>query len=316
MTEGRSSGEDRRNEPDDGRPAWVAVDWGTTHLRLWLMADDDRVLDRRSSDRGMGGLQRDEFEPVLAGLLADVLPENGILPVVCCGMVGARQGWVEAPYAACPCNPSAANEAVTIEAADGRLSVSILPGVKQLDPPDVMRGEETQIAGLLFDTPDFAGAVCLPGTHSKWAKIATGRIETFRTFMTGELFALLSKQSILRHSVGETGSDDKAFAEAVAHALENPALVTGELFAVRAATLLNGTSPASGRARLSGLLIGAEIAGARTFWQENETVVIGESALAKAYRDALTIAGAFVRTVPGDDLTLAGLTAAYRNIKD
>ncbi|WP_349940534.1 2-dehydro-3-deoxygalactonokinase [Fulvimarina sp. MAC8] len=301
--------------PAPAKTVWVAVDWGTTNLRLWLMGTDDQVLDHRTSNRGMGSLQKDQFETVLTDLLADVLPEDGSLPVVCCGMVGARQGWVEAPYAACPCSPSGTSQAVTFEAADRRLAVNILPGVKQIDPPDVMRGEETQIAGLLADSPEFEGAVCLPGTHSKWAKIASGRIETFRTFMTGELFALMSKQSILRHSVGVDGLDEAAFSEAVSHVLRQPSALTGEFFSIRAASLLTDANPDAARARLSGLLIGAELAAARSFWEEGETVIIGESALARAYRGALDLAGGTVRTVPGDELTLAGLTAAYRNLK-
>ncbi|WP_050765136.1 2-dehydro-3-deoxygalactonokinase [Fulvimarina pelagi] len=315
MADGQSTTGVSPDSAPTARPVWIAVDWGTTNLRLWMMESDDQVVDHRTSDRGMGSLKPNEFEPVLIDLLGDILPKADKLPVICCGMVGARQGWVEAPYAACPCEPSATDQAVTFEAAEGRLAIHILPGVKQIAPPDVMRGEETQIAGLLAEAPGFEGAVCLPGTHSKWAKIANGRIETFRTFMTGELFALLSNQSILRHSLGGDGFDEAAFAQAVTDALEDPAAVTGEFFAIRAATLLNDHAAGAGRARLSGLLIGAELVAAHSFWQESETVIIGESALAKAYREALTIAGAAVRTVPGDELTLAGLTAAYRNLK-
>ncbi|MEN3792541.1 2-dehydro-3-deoxygalactonokinase [Fulvimarina sp. MAC3] len=315
MADGEASDALRSDKNLKAGPAWVAVDWGTTHLRLWLMGTDQEILDHRTSDRGMGSLQRHEFEPLLRDLLADAMPGSGSLPVVCCGMVGARQGWAEAPYVACPCSPSAIDRAVEIEAANGRLSVFILPGVKQLDPPDVMRGEETQIAGLLAHSPDFSGAVCLPGTHSKWANIEGGRIETFRTFMTGELFALLSGQSILRHSVGGEELDEAAFSRAVTDALENPATLTGELFSIRAATLLSDCAPPVSRARLSGLLIGAEIAGARAFWADQETIVIGESALSKAYLNALSIAEAEARTMPGDGLTLSGLTAAFRNLK-
>ncbi|MEO0743952.1 MAG: 2-dehydro-3-deoxygalactonokinase, partial [Pseudomonadota bacterium] len=156
-----------------GDVAWIAVDWGTSHLRAWLMARDGAVLDRRSSDDGMGGLARDGFAPALHALVGDALPA----PVLACGMVGSRQGWAEAPYAAVPCAPPTIHAAVTVPGAD----VRILPGVKQDSPADVMRGEETQIAGFLARTPGFDGVICLPGTHTKWAHISAGEIVSFRT---------------------------------------------------------------------------------------------------------------------------------------
>ena len=114
-------------------------------------------------------------------------------------MVGARQGWIEAPYASVPCTP--ATQTIAPECRDPRLEMHILAGIRQLHPPDVMRGEETQIAGVLLREPGFEGVICLPGTHTKWAEVAGGIITSFQTFMTGELFGLLSTQSVLRHSM-------------------------------------------------------------------------------------------------------------------
>ena len=141
------------------------------------------------------------------------------MPVIACGMVGARQGWIEAPYSQVPCAPVGLSMIKPV-VEDTRLDVSILPGLSQTDPADVMRGEETQIAGYLAENPGFDGVLCLPGTHTKWAHISAGEVVSFRTFMTGELFALVSSQSVLRHSVG-AGWDGPAYRSAVSDAREH-----------------------------------------------------------------------------------------------
>ncbi|MBP0483170.1 2-dehydro-3-deoxygalactonokinase [Sagittula salina] len=289
------------------RPDWIAVDWGTSHLRVWPMRGGT-PLTRLQSDRGMGQLSPDTFEATLVSLLGDWLAgiENR-LPVLVCGMAGARQGWREAPYAAVPCTPPVTG--VPVETVDPRLAVTILPGLSQTQPADVMRGEETQIGGFLRGTPGFDGVICLPGTHTKWAHVSAQEVVSFRTFMTGELFALLSKQSVLRFSMGE-GWDDAAFGDAVGDAMARPATLAADLFGLRAATLLEGLSPGAAKARLSGLLIGVELAGARPYWLGQEIVILGEDGMAGAYRDALVAQGAQVRCVPVDDMTLAGLIAA------
>ena len=144
-------------------PDWIAADWGTTHLRVWAMSGASQT-DAAGSDRGMGKLAPDQFEPALLDLIAPWLGD-GVTPVIACGMVGARQGWTEAGYGRVPCG---ALDAAPVRAptADPRLAVWILPGLSQADPPDVMRGEETQIAGFLSLNPGFDGVICLPGTYS------------------------------------------------------------------------------------------------------------------------------------------------------
>lgn len=143
------------------KPDWLAVDWGTTRLRVWLMRDDGSVIERRDSDKGMGRLEKDDFAPALTELVADALPARGTLPTIMCGMVGSRQGWAEAPYATAPCEAPGLEDATCFQS--GALNVFILPGVKQTAPADVMRGEETQISGLVANEPAFDGALCLPG---------------------------------------------------------------------------------------------------------------------------------------------------------
>ncbi len=288
---------------------WIAVDWGTSNLRLWAM-DDARVLDAAASDQGMGGLARDGFEPALLALADPWLPAGVQTPVVVCGMAGSRQGWHEAPYRAVPCAPVLAASLVPVPTVDPRLSVRIVPGLKQSPPADVMRGEETQIAGALAMDPGFDGVLCLPGTHSKWVHVSAGEVVSFQTFMTGEVFALLAGQSVLRHSVSGDGWDDAAFAEAVSDALSRPERLAARLFSLRAESLIAGLAPPQARARLSGLLIGAELAAARPYWLGQPVALIGSDRLARTYAAALALQGVTARLIPATEATLKGLAAA------
>jgi len=289
---------------------WIAVDWGTSHLRAWAMAADGTVRAEARSEDGMGGLEPEGFEPALLRLVEPWLGA-GPVQVIACGMVGSRQGWAEAPYAAVPCPPLAA--ALTAPAVtDRRLSVRIVPGLKQVKPADVMRGEETQIAGFLSDHKDFDGILCLPGTHSKWAHISAGEVVSFRTFMTGELFRLISERSVLRHSVAAEGWQDEAFAEALSDAISRPETVAARLFGLRAESLLAGLDPVTARARLSGLLLGIELAAARPYWLGQEVALIGATDLTRAYGDALAAQGVEARRHEGAAMTRAGLAAARR----
>ncbi|WP_299688121.1 2-dehydro-3-deoxygalactonokinase [uncultured Tateyamaria sp.] len=291
-----------------GDVAWIAVDWGTSHLRAWLMGRDSTVLDRRSSADGMGGLDRNGFEPALRALVGDALP----VPVLACGMVGSRQGWAEAPYATVPCAAPTIHTAVSVPGTD--LDVRVLPGVKQDNPADVMRGEETQIAGFIARNPGFDGIICLPGTHTKWVHTSAGEIVSFRTAMTGEMFALLSQQSVLRHSMGQ-GWDAEAFATGVDQTLSRPETLAASLFSLRAEGLLTALPGDAARARLSGLLIGAELASMRPYWLGQAVALVGAKALSAAYATALSAQGVPTQMADAEDMTLAGLTAAYAQLQ-
>jgi 2-dehydro-3-deoxygalactonokinase len=201
-----------------------------------------------------------------------------------------------------------------VATADPRIAVTIVHGMCQIDPPDVMRGEETQLAGLLALEPGYAGAACLPGTHTKWATLDRDRVAGFRTFMTGELFALLRDQSILRHSVGsETELDEAAYADAVTEAAAAPAALAARLFSTRARGLLGTLRPAEALGRISGLLIGMEIGAMRAAWIDRPLMLVGTPALCRRYSLALTLLGARMpATVDAERCTLAGLSAAYR----
>jgi 2-dehydro-3-deoxygalactonokinase len=287
---------------------WIAVDWGTSNLRAWAMGADG-PLHQAESPEGMGKLSRDEFEPALLRLIGPWLSE-GKMPVVACGMVGARQGWLEAPYRAVPCAPVASGELVPVATQDARLQVMIAPGLQQSSPADVMRGEEVQIAGALALMPNFDGVICLPGTHSKWAHVSAGEVVSFQTFMTGEMFALLSELSVLRHGMAGAGWDQAAFDQGVDDAFARPEKITARLFTLRAEGLLAGLAPDAARARLSGLLIGSELAAAKPYWLGQRVVLVGAERLSASYARALAAQGVPSEQLDATACTLSGLAIA------
>ncbi len=295
------------------KPNWIAVDWGTSNLRVWAMGPDGPMAHAASED-GMGRLTRDQFEPALIRLIEPWL-DGATMPVVSCGMVGSRQGWHEAPYMTAPCPPLDVACVVRVPTSDARFAMFIAPGIKQATPPDVMRGEETQIAGALAMQPGFDGVICLPGTHTKWAQVSAGEVVGFQTFMTGEMFALLSQQSVLRHGMAGDGWDDAAFDQGVADGLARPERIAARLFSLRAEGLIAGLGPDAARARLSGLLIGTELAATRPYWLGQHVVLVGSARLSAAYARALVAQGLDAQAMPADDCTLAGLAALARQIR-
>ena len=283
------------------KAAWIAADWGTSRLRVWGMADAEPVWYAASED-GSAALPPDGFAPALEALTA---PHDPPRPVLICGSAGAREGWAPAPYRPVPCGarPDASD---LVRLSTDRHDVAILPGLSQDAPPDVIRSEETQIAGLLAADPEFDGVAILPGTHTKWARVSAGEVVSFRTAMTGELHAHLAQRSLLRHSLGTW--DDAAFAAAVDDAIAHPARLAADLFSIRAADILHGA--AHGRARLSGLLVGAELAAMRPYWLGQRLALIGAPDHVARYAAALAAQGAPAERRDGDACTLAGLWAA------
>jgi 2-dehydro-3-deoxygalactonokinase len=267
----------------------------------------ESVRAEASSDDGMGRLSKAQFEGALLRLIEPWLGAAK-MPVIACGMVGSRQGWVEAPYGTVPCRPLP-EALVAAPVTDPRIDVRVVPGLRQMEPADVMRGEETQIAGFLAQRPGFDGVVCLPGTHSKWVHISAGEVVSFRSFMTGEMFDLLSTASVLRHTVGE-GWDAEAFGQAVSDALSRPETVAARLFSIRAEALLRGLDAGTARARLSGSLIGLELAGARPYWLGQNVALIGAPKLSAIYAAALAAQGVPAEVGDGAAMTRAGLAAA------
>ena len=284
---------------------WIAVDWGTTHLRATAMGATGPLATASSND-GMAGLKPAEFEPALLRLISPWLAAS-VTPVIACGMVGSRQGWAEAKYRAIPCTPVEVASLTRVQSQDPRIAVHIAPGLSQANPADVMRGEETQIAGVLALNPGFDGVICLPGTHSKWVHVSAGEVVSFQTFLTGELFSLLSRQSVLRHGIATEGFDANAFDAALSDALSRPEKLAARLFSLRAESLLAGLSPIAARSRLSGLLIGMELAAAKPYWLGQPVTLVGSPGLCAHYAHALAGQGLTAPVLPAQDCTLAGL---------
>ncbi|WP_420333980.1 2-dehydro-3-deoxygalactonokinase [Roseibium sp.] len=290
---------------------WIAVDWGTTNLRVWALDSRNEILAHRSSGKGMSSLARAEFEPALLTLVDDLVTHGTKTPVIICGMAGSRQGWAEAPYKSTPCSPPELRDATVVETADRRLDVRILPGIKQTEPADVMRGEETQIAGFLAANPGHSGTLCLPGTHTKWVAMKGGVVEHFRTCMSGELFALMTRHSVLRHSVGSQDMDETAFANAVQEVTGHPHVFAASLFGIRASGLVSDMPADTARGRLSGLLIGAEIAAVRDDFDLASVSLLGSDHIARAYQAALGELGHTASLLDAETTTLNGLALAH-----
>ncbi|MBX5144596.1 2-dehydro-3-deoxygalactonokinase [Rhizobium lentis] len=299
-------------------PAYVAVDWGTSSFRLWLIGRDGSILAERRSGDGMTSAVKIGFSTVLSGHLAAVeAPES--LPVIVCGMAGARQGWVEAGYIDVPAPLTAILTAAVRVPGESR-DVRILPGLaqRQTATPDVMRGEETQLLGALGSTGIGAQAVCMPGTHSKWVHVSDSKVTGFSTFMTGELFDAISKHTILSHAVAgaeQQPADAAAFEAAVSAAFARPALATNLLFTARSGQLLHGISAAAAQARLSGTLIGLEIAGAlRDAANGTNITLVASGRLQALYEQAFDTLSLAFTAIDADAAVRRGLSAAAEAI--
>jgi 2-dehydro-3-deoxygalactonokinase len=298
-----------------GQPAYGLSDWGTSRFRLWLVDCDGQLLVEKRSEDGLDASRARGFAATLEGHLSGLgAPDN--LPVIICGMAGSRQGWVEANYVPVPADLSAIlSGSVRIEGI-GR-DVRIIPGLSQSGvSPNVMRGEETQLLGAILDRNLSNGIIAMPGTHSKWVELKAGRAESFSTYLTGELYALLASQSILRHSIGDAAAsaspDHPQFTAALKLMLSGERML-GELFGIRAAMLLDNLPPDGAASRLSGLLIGAEIAAARAK-HEGKVTLVASGAMATLYGKALYVAGLEFDLVDADEAVRKGLFVAASGI--
>lgn len=271
-------------------PAMIGVDWGTSRLRGALVGGDGAILAEHAADAGILTVEDGGFAAVLRTAVAALGGPAG-LPIVLSGMITSRQGWHELPYAACPADTAALARAIKRVDEPGLGPLHFITGLSSTGGdglPDVMRGEETQILGQDDLAP--GEAVVLPGTHSKWAVVEDGQIMRFRTYMTGEVFAVLKAHSILGRLMAEGPEDKAAFARGVRVGLAGPGLL-GRLFSARALPLM-GDLPATGVADyLSGLLIGSELAEALAAERPDAVVVIGSDTLARRYASALDLAG-------------------------
>jgi 2-dehydro-3-deoxygalactonokinase len=289
--------------PPANRAHLIAIDWGTSNLRASLLGGAGKVLETRAAAGGVMAVQDRRFEEALQSLCGDWIAAQRC-PVVVSGMIGSRQGWQEAPYIECPASLAQAGAQLTRIALAGGGALHIVPGLRCVGADgqcDVMRGEETQLWGAGLP----AGSCCvLPGTHSKWAWLgADDVVRGFQTFMTGELYAVLTQHSILGRLMQFGGHDAPAFEQGVRLGLAEQAGLTHALFAVRTAGLMGRIAPAALPDFLSGLLIGAEIGGATRQGKPTTVTLLGEDALCARYEAALGIAGIASSRAPADATT-------------
>lgn len=291
----------------------IALDWGTSSLRAYLLGEGGALIEERRQPWGLLHLPEGGFAAALQGVAGDWLTALPTLPLIASGMVGSAQGWREAPYAGCPADAAAlAAQLLRFEALPG-VALHIVPGVRLGGTrPDVMRGEETQVVGLLAlqPVPAAHATLLMPGTHSKWVRVDAGHIVDFHTYMTGELFALLREHSILGRPAREAGggqASDEAFDRGVAAVrAAGVAGATALLFSARALVLGGQLRAGDSLDYLSGLLIGEELRCALAGDDAPEPVLVGDVALCARYRRALALFGRSARTA-GEGAAAAGL---------
>ena len=285
---------------------YIAVDWGTTNRRAYRVGADspDKSF---ADDQGVLAIPPGGF----AKAIADIRERLGDLPMVLAGMVGSNRGWHEAPYVACPAGVrEIAEQLLWIDERTG-----IVPGVCQRRPgPDVMRGEEIQAIGAAANgaIPEDA-LICHPGTHAKWIAMETGRIVSFRTMMTGEMFALLSRHSILADQMPGPATGGTEFEAGVRETLGGEPLLSA-LFRIRARGLL-GDASGDAASRASGILIGSEVAAALAEFGGRRVALIGKPELCQLYATAIEMAGGDCCITDGADAFLAGVAALTRTFE-
>lgn len=284
----------------------IAIDWGSTRMRSWLIEGDGRILAHRCCEDGAIGLAPEQFDRILAREVGDWAAARPRAPMLACGMVGARGAWKEAPYVDLPAGLDAIRaHRVTVNTSLGR-PLQIVGGLRTGEP-DVLRGEETQALGVGIAD----GLLCMPGTHSKWLRIRAGTIDAFATWFTGELYDLLGSHGSLGKAFGPSGRlDPGAFDDGVARALTEPGRTAWlhALFGFRARVVGQGVDGALERARLSGWLIGTELMQALSALGGHEPlppalVLVADPQLGAFYERALgivrpTLAADWARGLP------------------
>ena len=284
----------------------IAIDWGTTSFRAYLLDDGGRILERREAAMGVMAISSGGFADVIDSQLPEWIDARRPR-IVMSGMIGSRQGWKEVPYVRVPAGLDDIAAAMQEIGWGSRRKAWIVPGLATEDAagvPDVMRGEETQLLGIMEQIDGGRCTVCLPGTHSKWAALDGGRILSFSTHMTGETFALLRKHSILGRTMTDGDDDDTAFDTGVERARDKGGLLH-HIFGVRARTLIDNLGGNAAREYLSGVLIGHELLAAAG--DDSPVHVVGTHGLARRYRRALEAMGRTVAVVDADGAATRGI---------
>lgn len=274
------------------KPALIGIDWGTSSLRAFLIARDGQILDQASSPQGI--MHTNDYAGVFHGLVQPWLAA-GTLPVIASGMITSRNGWLETPYVTAPAGAAALAAALVPFTTDHGITLHFVTGMttEHAGAPDVMRGEETQIIGAAAMGMD-QGSFVMPGTHSKWIRVAEGRVEDYTTYMTGELFATLAQHTILGALMSDNSGTfhEEAFGMGIAAGKTAGDQLLHKLFHVRTLPLFGKLPNEAVADYLSGLLIGAEIQAAQHLRTAQTAVtIIGRDDLADRYEVGLRLFG-------------------------
>ncbi|WNO53561.1 2-dehydro-3-deoxygalactonokinase [Stakelama saccharophila] len=285
--------------------AFLAIDWGTTNRRVYRIDATDEVVATERDDRGMLAMEGGDY----ADEIARIRERHGDLSVLIAGMAGSNRGWRDAGY--CPCPAGLADLAAAIAWIEpGR--TGIVPGVSLATDTraDVMRGEEVQLLGAVASGMAGPDALfCQPGTHCKWADLTGGRITGFTTAMTGEVFALLRRHSILAPQLGGAIADGPVFRAGVERARDGDLLAN--LFDVRASAVLGRRADSDAAAYASGLVIGADVA-ARPL--DRKIAILADPELGDLYRAAVETLGGEATILDSHGAFVAGITAIWRQL--
>jgi 2-dehydro-3-deoxygalactonokinase len=291
----------------------IGIDWGTSSFRAFRMDEAGNILNRLSLPRGILHVESGRFAATMQTAIAPWLAA-GERRILLSGMIGSRQGWVEAPYLPCPAGAAdiaAALVGVPAEGLGDGMQVQLVPGLSDTDEsgtPEVMRGEETQIVGVISaGRQDFVA--CLPGSHSKWARVAGGRIVSYRTYLSGEAFAALRGGTILGRMMQDAPPDFDAFDRGVARAGEAGHLLH-HLFGVRTLGLAGRLADTASASYLSGLLVGHEVRGARP--GATPVHLIGAAPLCALYARAIAACGGST-IIENEEAAASGLARIARS---
>lgn len=278
---------------------WIAAQLADGWLRVWMHEGQQTKLLTAPS------CHEAATEDQLLALVGPALHAKDITRVICAGAYSAPRIAVPTPL----------GRAQQISSIDPRLVLFAMPTLTQVQPPDILQGQEATIAGFTAEHPEWDGVLCIAGPSTRWVHISAGEVVSFRSLMTGEMFSLLCGQSTLQSALAGAGWDADTFALSVDDAMSRPERLAAALASLRAEAVLSDVTPSTARAHLSGWLIGAELAAARPYWLGQNVALIGDGEIVQCYAAALAAQGAMMQIHSGEALTLRGLRDVYANLR-
>ncbi|MDD1783403.1 2-dehydro-3-deoxygalactonokinase [Enterovibrio sp. ZSDZ35] len=296
------------------KASWVAVDWGTSNFRAFLMTPEGQTIDKLTASCGLLAVPNGQFSDTFQQLVSPWADSINSLSVLFAGMVGSQQGWRDVPYVSLPVSPDALIQNMADVTLPWGKKGWIVPGAtgdNDFDLPDVMRGEEVQLMGLVSLTDNCVTHAILPGTHSKHVHVKSGELTHFQTYMTGELFSVLKQHSILGRQLPEQQHCDTSYLLGVDAGRKGA--LSSVLFSARTQRLFNHVAPENVESYLSGVLIGAELG---TLNEDGPIYLVGDEKLCQRYLLAIEHLDLQGKIMSGDECFLAGMTTIYQQSRN